>query len=50
MTRLPHLKWTRLGSVRSSHLPFEMHEVGYERSSLPILMHIGSIATPKTKR
>jgi len=22
---LPHLKWFRLGSVLSSHLPFKMH-------------------------
>jgi len=25
LTRLPHLKCIRLGSVRSSHLPFKMH-------------------------
>jgi len=36
----------RLGSVRSSHLPFKMHLFVYVRSSLPILMHVGSIATP----
>jgi len=46
LTRLPHLKCIRLGSVRSSHLPFKMHSDGYVRSSLPILMHVGSIATP----
>jgi len=37
----------RLCSVRSSHLPFQMRQVGYVRSSLPILMHVGSKATPK---
>jgi len=35
-----------LGSVRSSHLPFEMHSVGYVRSDLPIIIHVGSIAMP----
>jgi len=25
LTRLPHIKRIRLGSMRSSHLPFEMH-------------------------
>ena len=43
---LPHIKCIRLGSVRSMHLPFKMHEVGYVHPSLPILMHVGSIATP----
>jgi len=47
LTRLPHLKCIRLGSVRSSHLPFKKHKVGYVRSSLPILMHVGSVAAPK---
>jgi len=46
LTRLPHLKCFSLFSVRSSHLPFEMHQIGYVRSSLPILMHVVSIATP----
>ena len=32
--------------MRSSHLAFKMHEVGYVRSSLPTLVHVGSIATP----
>ena len=34
--------------MRSSHLPFKMHEVGYVRSSLLpcMVMHVGSIATP----
>jgi len=49
LTKLPHLKCIRLGSVRSSHLPFEMKKVGYVRSSLPMLMHVGSIATPLQK-
>jgi len=42
-TRLPHLKCIRLGSVRLSHLPFEVsvHEVGYVRSSPTKLMHVG---------
>jgi len=35
-----------LSSMRSSHLPFKMHQVGYVRSSLLTLMHVGSIATP----
>ena len=35
-----------LGSVRSSNLPFKVQEVGYVRSSLPLFMHFGSIATP----
>jgi len=35
LTRLPYLKGIRLGSVRSSHLPFKMHQVGYVRPSLP---------------
>jgi len=39
----------RLDSVRSSHLPIKMHQVGYVRSSLLILMHVGSIATPNDK-
>ena len=26
---LPHSKYIRLVSVRSSHLPFKMHEVGF---------------------
>jgi len=33
--------------MRSSHLPFKVHYVGYVRSSLPIFMHVGSIATPE---
>ena len=37
LIRLLHSKCIRLGSVRSSHLPFKMYNVGYERSSLPIL-------------
>jgi len=32
--------------VRSSHLLFKMHQVSYVRSSLLILMYIGSIAIP----
>jgi len=44
-TRLPLLKCISLGYVRSSHHPFEMHKLGPVRSSLPILMHVGSIAT-----
>ena len=28
-TRLPYLKFTRLGSVRSSHLPLKMHLVSF---------------------
>jgi len=32
--------------VRSSHLPFKMHYASYVRSSLPVLMYVGSIATP----
>ena len=46
LTRLPHLKCIRLGSVRSSLLPFKMHKVGYVRSNVPIPMHARSIATP----
>jgi len=45
LTRLHHLKCIRLSSVRSSRLLFKMHWVGYERLSLPVLMHVGSIAT-----
>jgi len=45
LTQLSHLKCIRLGSVRSSHLPFKMHEVGYVRLSLPILMQV-RVATP----
>jgi len=46
LTRLPRLKCIRLGSVPSSHFPLKMPLVGYVRRSLPILMHVGSIATP----
>ena len=43
LTRLSHL---RFGSVRSSHLQFKKkHLIGYVRSSLPTLMHVGLIAT-----
>jgi len=38
LTRLPQIKCIRLGSVRSSLLPFKMHWVGYVRSSLPTLI------------
>jgi len=34
------------GSVRSRQLTFKMPWVGHVRSSLPTLMHVGSIATP----
>ena len=44
LTRLPHLEC--MGSVHSSHLPFKMHQVCYVHSSLPLLMYVGSIATP----
>ena len=44
----PHSKCIRLGSLRSSHLPFKMHLVCHVRSSLLLLIHFGSIATPKT--
>jgi len=37
--RLPHLKCIRLGSVRSSHLPFKMH---YARSSLHVFAPTGA--------
>jgi len=47
LTRLPHLKCISLGFVRSSHLQYKMHYVGYVHSSLPTLMYVGSIATPK---
>ena len=33
LTRLLHFKFIALGSVRSSHLPFKMHYVGYVRAS-----------------
>ena len=33
---IAHLKCIRLGSSRSRHLPFKMHQVGYVRSSLLI--------------
>jgi len=35
-----------LDSMRSSHVPFKMYKVGYVRSSLPTIMHVGSVATP----
>ena len=40
--RLPHMKCIRLGSVRSSHLPFKMH---YLRSKSPCICADGRIAT-----
>ena len=46
MTRLPHIKCIRLCSVRSSHLEFKMHQVDFVHLILPIIMHVGSIATP----
>jgi len=47
LTQLPHLKCIRFGSVRSSHPSFKMHKVVYVHLSLPILMHVWSIATQK---
>jgi len=36
---LPQFRCIRLGSVRSSHLPFKMHyQVGYVRSSLLVFI------------
>ena len=40
------LKCFRVVSVRSNHLPFKEYQADQARSSLPILMHVGSIATP----
>ena len=40
------LKCITLDSVRSSLVLFEMRLVGYVRLIVPILMHVGSIATP----
>ena len=37
LTRLPHIKYIRLGSVRPSHPPHKMHQVSYVLLSLPIL-------------
>ena len=34
LTRLPHLKFIKLGSLRLSHLPFKMQYVGNVRLSL----------------
>jgi len=39
-------KMHKIGSVRSSNLPFRMHKISYVRSSLPTLTHGGSIAIP----
>jgi len=41
-THLPHVRCIRLGSVRSSHLPFKMH---YVRSSL----HVSAPTSEKPK-
>jgi len=52
-TQRQEVRGLRLGdfdSARSSHLPFKMHKVGHVRSSLPILKHFGSIATPYENR
>ena len=43
------LIWNVLGSVHSSHLPFIVNQVGYERSSLPILLHVGLMAASNTE-
>jgi len=37
LTRLPHLKCIRLGSVRASHLPFKMHHVGLRAFQSPYI-------------
>jgi len=44
------MKCISFGSVRSSHPPFKMQYVSYVRSSLLILMHVGSIGTPEKKK
>ena len=36
---LPHLKCIRLVSVRSSHLPFNMHQVGFRAFKSPLCDH-----------
>jgi len=36
---LPHLKYTKLVSVRSSHLPFKMHSVGFQTFKSPLYYH-----------
>jgi len=43
-----HVKCIRLGSVRSSHLPFEMHQVSVRQVSL-YQLHVGTI-TPLLRK
>jgi len=37
LTWLPHLKWIRLGSVRSGQLPLKMYEVGFRAFKSPYI-------------
>jgi len=36
---LPHIKRSRLVSMRSNHLPFKMYQVGFRAFKFPLYLH-----------